>query len=65
MKSLEMQLSFLVSEQEILTEADKRNGEQPKTYTGMYAMHKYWSKKPYNLVLQYIEKYSRPSELIY
>jgi adenine-specific DNA methylase len=64
MKSLETQLSFLVSEQETLTEADKRNGEQPETYTGMYAMHKYWSKKPYNLVSQYIEKYSRPNEIV-
>lgn len=64
MKNLETQLSFLVSEQETLTEADKRNGEQPETYTGMYAMHKYWSKKPYNLVSQYIEKYSRPNEIV-
>ncbi len=30
----------------------------------MYAMHKYWSKKPYNLVSRYIEKYSKPGEII-
>jgi len=64
MRNLETQLSFLVSEQETLIEADKRNGEQPETYTGMYAMHKYWSKKPYNLVSQYIEKYSKPNEIV-
>lgn len=64
MTNLETQLSFLVSEQETLTEADKRKGEQPETYTGMYAMHKYWSKKPYNLVSQYIEKYSKANEIV-
>ncbi|KAF0108076.1 MAG: adenine specific DNA methylase [Anaerolineaceae bacterium] len=30
----------------------------------MYAMHKYWSKKPYNLVSRYIEKYSKPNEIV-
>jgi len=30
----------------------------------MYAMHKYWSKKPYNLVSQYIEKYSKSNEIV-
>ena len=58
------QLSFLESEQETDTETDKRDREQPKTYTGMYAMHKYWSKKPYNLVSRYIEKYSKPNEIV-
>jgi len=64
MANLETQLSFLVSEQETFTETDKRKGEQPETYTGMYAMHKYWSKKPYNLVSQYIEKYSKSNEIV-
>lgn len=64
MTNLVTQLSFLESEQETVTETDKRDGEQPKTYTGMYAMHKYWSKKPYNLVSQYIDKYSKPNEIV-
>ncbi|XWK88625.1 MAG: DNA methyltransferase [Phormidium sp.] len=41
-------------------EHDKR----PETYTGIYAMHKYWSKKPYNLVANYIKKYSEPGNII-
>jgi 16S rRNA G966 N2-methylase RsmD len=64
MTNFVMQLSFLESEQKIVTKTDKRNNEQPETYTGMYAMHKYWSKKPYNLVAQYIEKYSKSNEIV-
>lgn len=58
------QLSFLEANQEIAPEGQNRNSEQPETYTGMYAMHKYWSKKPYNLVSLYIEKYSKPNEIV-
>jgi 16S rRNA G966 N2-methylase RsmD len=37
---------------------------QPETYTGVYAMHKYWSRKPHNLVASYIKKYSQPGEIV-
>src|SRR5688572_26093179 len=36
----------------------------PQTYTGVYAMHKYWSRKPHNLVANYIRKYSQPDEIV-
>lgn len=58
------QLSFLETPQELISETENRNSEQPETYTGMYAMHKYWSKKPYNLVSLYIKKYSSPHDIV-
>ena len=36
----------------------------PKPYTGIYSMHKYWSKKPYNIVSQYIQRYSKSDDVV-
>lgn len=36
----------------------------PDTYKGIYAMHKYWSKKPHNLIANYIERFSQPSDFV-
>lgn len=36
----------------------------PKTHTSMYLMHKYWARKPHNIVSKYIEKYSQPGEVV-
>lgn len=46
--------------------SDENNGgaERPETYTGRYGMHKYWSRKPHNLVARYIEKYSNAGEIV-
>jgi adenine-specific DNA methylase len=38
--------------------------EIPETYKGLYAMHKYWSKKPHNLVANYIERFSAPNDIV-
>ncbi|MHA1733605.1 MAG: DNA methyltransferase [Promethearchaeota archaeon] len=35
-----------------------------QTYTGVYGMHKYWSKKPGNVVRALVEKYSEPGEVV-
>lgn len=37
---------------------------KPSTYKGIYAMHKYWSKKPPNIVATFIEKYSRKGDIV-
>jgi DNA modification methylase len=37
---------------------------RPSTYKGIYAMHKYWSKKPPNIVAYFIEKYSKKGDLV-
>jgi DNA modification methylase len=36
----------------------------PKSYTGLYSMHKYWAKKPYNVVRWFIDNYSKPGEIV-
>ncbi|MCI0696734.1 50S ribosomal protein L11 methyltransferase [candidate division KSB1 bacterium] len=57
------QLSFfeqLKTEEDVICD----RVERPETYTGIYGMHKYWSKKPHNLVARYIEKYSKRGEVV-
>jgi 16S rRNA G966 N2-methylase RsmD len=55
------QLSFL-GDAKIIDTPDQEN--LPKTYKGLYAMHKYWSKKPYNLIASYIERFSSPGDIV-
>lgn len=64
MASLIQQLSFLETSQEFASDTENFQDKKPKTYTGIYAMHKYWSKKPYNLVAEYIKRYSHPNDII-
>lgn len=45
-------------------EESEDGNQRPETYKGRYAMHKYWSKKPYNLVARHIERYSRPGDIV-
>jgi DNA modification methylase len=33
-------------------------------HTPMYLIHKYWARKPHNVVSQYIQRYSRPGEIV-
>jgi DNA modification methylase len=35
-----------------------------ESYTGIYAIHKYWSKKPFNIIRHFIEKYSEENNII-
>jgi len=36
-----------------------------KTHTSMYLMHKYWARKPHNVVQEYIKAYSKKGEIIF
>lgn len=45
---------------EIFQEAEIK----PVTYKGIYGMHKYWSKKPPNIVASFIERFSKPGDII-
>jgi len=36
----------------------------PKTHPPMYLIHKFWARKPHNVVREYIEHYSNPNEII-
>ena len=42
----------------------KYSNEIPKSYTGIYSMHKYWSKKPFNVISKYIDTYSKPNDIV-
>ena len=35
-----------------------------KPHTPMYLMHKYWARKPHNVVSEYIENYTKEGELV-
>lgn len=35
-----------------------------KSYTGIYGMHKYWSKKPYNIIRDFILRYTTKGEIV-
>ena len=36
----------------------------PKTHSSMYSMHKYWARKPHNVVSEYINHYSKEGEIV-
>ena len=36
----------------------------PENYQYIYAMHKYWAKKPFNVVNMLIQKYSKKNEIV-
>ena len=36
----------------------------PQAHTPMYLMHKYWARKPHNVVGEYIERYSKKGEIV-
>ena len=35
-----------------------------KSYTGIYALHKYWGKKPYNIIADFIQKYTEEEDVV-
>jgi DNA modification methylase len=35
-----------------------------KTYNGIYSMHKYWAKKPYNIIRDFILNYTNKDEIV-
>ena len=36
----------------------------PKPHTSMYLMHKYWARKPYNVVSEYIRNYTKEGDIV-
>ncbi len=47
-----------------LRDSSEERASTPDTYKGIYAMHKYWSKKPHNLVANYIERFSQQGDFV-
>lgn len=35
-----------------------------RAHTPMFLMHKYWARKPHNVVREYVEAYSKPGEIV-
>ena len=44
----------MLDRQMMLFDVKDEDADIPKSYTGIYSMHKYWSKKPYNIIRQFI-----------
>lgn len=44
--------------------ADRSGNPDPDTYTGLYAVHKYWSRKPGNVVRSIIERHTSPGDVV-
>lgn len=36
-----------------------------KAHTPMYLMHKFWARKPHNVVAEYIKHYSKPGDIVF
>lgn len=36
----------------------------PEAHTPMYLIHKYWARKPHNVVSEYIKKYSKENDIV-
>jgi len=39
-------------------------GRLKSSFTPMYSMHKYWSRKPSEIIAEYIESYTEPGDII-
>ena len=35
------------------------------TYKGIYAMHKYWAKKPFNVIAEYINHFTKEGDIVF
>lgn len=54
----------MTSIQMTLFEKPETDNHVAESYTGIYAMHKYWSKKPFNIIRDFILKYSKKEEIV-
>jgi len=54
----------MVTIQATLMEKPETNNHKAESYTGIYSMHKYWSKKPFNIIRDFVLKYSKRGEII-
>jgi len=42
----------------------ENNNHIAESYTGIYSMHKYWSKKPFNIIRNFILNYTTKNEIV-
>ena len=49
---------------EIEDPSRKEISHKAESYKGLYAMHKYWGKKPFNIMADFIKKNTQPHEIV-
>ena len=49
---------------QIVLESHINHALVPKTHPPMYLMHKYWARKPHNVVREYIEHYTKKGDIV-
>jgi DNA modification methylase len=54
----------LFGEKDIEDISNEEISHKAESYTGLYALHKYWGKKPFNIMADFIEKYSAKGEIV-
>jgi len=54
----------MVSIQTTLMAKPETNNHKAESYTGIYSMHKYWSKKPFNIIRDFVLNYSKKGEIV-
>lgn len=59
-------MMFKMLKQSALFEDEIKNetNHLAKSYTGIYGMHKYWSKKPYNILRDFILQYTNKGDVV-
>jgi len=50
--------------QTTLMKKPETNNHKAESYTGIYSMHKYWSKKPFNIIRDFVLRYSKKGEVV-
>src|SRR5690554_468961 len=45
-------------------QSKKEISHKAESYKGLYGMHKYWGKKPFNIMADFIKKYTSPDEIV-
>jgi DNA modification methylase len=45
-------------------ETENKTNHIAESYTGIYGMHKYWSKKPYNILQDFILRYTKEGDIV-
>ena len=46
------------------TQENKEITHKAKTYKGLYALHKYWGKKPSNIMSDLVKKYTIKNDIV-
>ena len=54
----------MASLQTTLIEKPENNNHVAESYTGIYSMHKYWSKKPFNVIRNFILNHTKKNEIV-